>query len=99
MRDLASLTPADFEAALGSPFQVVGADDHVVLVLSLARVVRHPARPSHRHPFSLYWTGPPTPVLRQLAYHLRHLEVGNLEIFRGPTAADVLAATYEAVFG
>jgi uncharacterized protein DUF6916 len=98
MRDLASLTVTDFEAILGSPFQVVDAQGHAVLSLSLVRVIRHPERPGHRQPFSLRWAGPPTPLLAQHTHQLTHPELGDIEIFLGPIAADATAATYEAVF-
>ena len=98
MRDLASLTATAFEAVLGSTFQVVDAQGRAVLSLSLVRVVRHPERPGYRQPFSLHWTGPPTPILSPHAHHLTHPGLGDTEIFLGPIAADASAATYEAVF-
>jgi hypothetical protein len=98
VRDLASLTAAEFEGVLGSTFQVMDAQGHAVLSLSLERVVRHPERPGYRQPFSLHWTGPPTPILSQQVRRLTHPELGDIEIFLGPIAADTSAATYEAVF-
>jgi hypothetical protein len=98
MRDLASLTASEFEAALGSVFEVVEGDGRVVLSLSLIQVVRRPQRPGQRQPFSLYWSGEPTPILRPLIHHLTHPQLGDMEIFLGPTATDGPTVTYEAVF-
>ncbi len=98
MRDLASLTAANFEAVLDSTFQVVDTQGSAVLSFSLVQVVRLPERPGYRPPFSLRWSGPPTPILAQGIHHLTHPELGELEIFLGPIAADASAATYEAIF-
>ncbi len=98
MRDLASLTATDFETALGSPFSVVDAHGHATLSLTLVQVLRHPERPGYRQPFSLRWTGPPTPILSQHAHRLAHPAFGDIEIFMGPLSADSSATTYEAIF-
>ena len=98
MRNLASLTAADFEAVLDSTFQVVDTQGSAVLSLSLVRVVRLPERPGYRPPFSLRWTGPAAPILAQGIHHLTHPELGDLEIVLGPIAADASTATYEAIF-
>jgi hypothetical protein len=100
VRDLSSLTASEFEAALGSVFEVVDADRRVVLSLSLVEVVRRPEQAGQRQqPFSLYWTGAPTPILPPLIHHLTHPKMGEMEIFLGPIAAAGPAVTYEAVFG
>ena len=98
MRDLATLTAADFEAVVDSGFQALDTQGTAVLSLNLVQVVRYPERPGYRQPFSLRWAGPATPILAQGTYHLSHPEFGDAEIFLGPIAADASAATYEAVF-
>jgi hypothetical protein len=93
------LTAPEFEAALGSTFQVVDEDSRVMVSLSLVHVVRRPEQPGRRQPFSLYWSGEATTVLRPLIHHLVHPELGDMEIFLGPIATDGPGVTYEAVFG
>jgi hypothetical protein len=99
MRDVASLTPSDFEAAVGSTFEVIDSAGQVVVALSLAHVVRRPGRPGQRQAFSVYWTGPSAPILGQFTHRLAHPEIGDVEIFLGPIANDGPGVTYEAVFG
>jgi hypothetical protein len=97
VRDLASLTAADFDAAAGSVFELVGRES-VLLELRLTEVVRLRERPGHRQPFSLLFRGPLSPVAEQDTHRLVHAELGELEIFLGPIAADADGVTYEAVF-
>jgi hypothetical protein len=97
MRDLAELTAADFEAVEGSIFEVAdpGWDP---LAIRLAQVVLLAERPGHRHPFSLRFQGPHTPVLPQAMHRVQHSDMGGLEIFMGPIASGSAGITYEAVF-
>jgi hypothetical protein len=97
MRDLASLTAGDFEPLVDSAFQVNDARGRQVS-LRLACVTRLPERHGYRPPFSLHWIGPPTPILSQQIHHLTHPDIGDLDIFLTPIAADASGATYEAVF-
>jgi hypothetical protein len=99
VRHAGSLTAAEFEAALGSSFDVLDTDGRVILSLSLVEIVRRPERSGQREPFSTYWTGPETPILRHITHHLAHPELGEIEVFLGPVATDGPAVTYEAVFG
>jgi hypothetical protein len=50
--------------------------------------------PGGRVPFSLEFQGGPNPPLPQRIYRVEHDELGSLEIFLVPIAAD----RYEAVF-
>jgi ribosomal protein S18 acetylase RimI-like enzyme len=96
-RDLATLTAADFEAVAGSDFTVVEpGPDQPRLVLS--RVVVLPERPGYRRPFSLRFRGPATSAPTQGIRRLAHDEMGELEIFLVPIAADADSTTYQAVF-
>jgi hypothetical protein len=97
VRDLASLTAAEFEAALGSAFEIVatGSDP---LEIRLTNVVRLPERPGYRQPFCLQFHGPPSPVLEQVVHRAVHAEMGELDIFLGPVASHPDGTTYEAVF-
>lgn len=99
MSDLTALTAADFEAVAGSDF-TVAASVPGRPALRLARVV-HLAEPppGHRQPFSLRFRGPAAPALEQGIHRLVHADMGELEIFLVPIAADQDSRTYEAVFG
>ena len=98
MRDLATLTAAEFAGAIGSTFKVVDPDGRVMLSLTLFKVVPGPERAGQRQSFSLYWNGPATPILTSFTHHLTHPGLGDMEIFLGPVATDGPGLTYEAVF-
>jgi hypothetical protein len=98
MRDVATLTAAEFAGALGSAFEVLDPDGRVMLSLTLVQVVPGPERPGQRQPFSLYWTGLAAPILPSFTHHLTHPGLGDMEIFLGPVATDGPGLTYEAVF-
>jgi hypothetical protein len=97
VRDLASLTPADFQPAVGTVFEVHygGA---APLPIRLTEVVAFGERPGHRQPFALRFEGPDSPVLAQVTHRLAHPELGELELFLGPVQSGSDAITYEAVF-
>jgi len=99
MPDPAALTAADFEAVADSEFTVAGAAP-AALTIRLAQVVPlGEGPPGLRKPFSLRFRGPAAPALEQRIHHLVHAEMGELEIFLVPIAADSDSMTYEAVFG
>ena len=97
MRDLATLTASDFEAVLGTDFAVAGPGPDR-LVICIARVTLLPERPGHRQPFSLRFRGPAAPPLAQGIHRLAHADLGELDIFLVPIAADAESMTYQAVF-
>ncbi len=98
MRDLATLTAADFEAVAGSEF-MVDEPGPAQSRLVLSRVVLLAERPGHRRPFSLRFRGPATAAPAQGIRRLAHGELGELEIFLVPIGADAESTTYQAVFG
>jgi hypothetical protein len=97
MRDLASLTAADFEQALDSDFQTVDGHGNPV-ALRLTEVIPLPQRPGHRRPFSLRFRGPLSSTLEQVTHRFVHAGLGELDLFLGPIAADSDGIVYEAVF-
>jgi hypothetical protein len=97
VRDLATLTAADFEAAIGSDF-TVSEPEQDLPGITLDRVILLPEGPGHRRPFALRFRGPATPAPAQGIRRLAHDEMGELEIFIVPIAADQDSTTYEAVF-
>jgi hypothetical protein len=99
MRDLASLTAADFEPFSGSDFEVRHpATGQAVLVLRLVEVTAWGPPLEHRQPFRLHFQGPASPVLPQAIHRLSHPEMGELDLFVGPVMAPGPGTTYEAVF-
>lgn len=97
MRDLSSLTAADFEPAVSTVFEIVDGDADPV-ELRLSEVVLLSERPGHRRSFSLRFHGPLSPACEQVTHHIVHPEMGEFELFLGPIAADREHITYEAVF-
>lgn len=89
MSDLDALTVADFEPLIHQRFRLATRFD-----IELAEVSEIPREPGGRAPFSLVFEGGPTPPLPQGIYSVQHDDLGALEIFLVPIAAD----RYEAVF-
>lgn len=97
MRDLSSLTAADFQPAVGTVFEVHhGAAEP--LRIRLIEVVAFGERPGHRQPFALRFEGPESPVLEQVTHRVVHPHVGELELFLGPVQSGSEGVRYEAVF-
>ena len=97
MRDLASVTAADFEAVMGSVFEIVRSDSDPVQII-LDDIVVYRERRGHRQPFALQFRGPKTPTLEHITHRVVHAEMGDFDIFLGPIASDGTGTTYEAVF-
>ena len=94
-----TLVPDDFRA-LDGPLELVFDDAGASVTLQLF-VAAVDALPEHRlreHPFSLVLRGPPTPVLTQAIYALRHPRLGVIELFLVPVGQDSQATRYEALF-
>jgi hypothetical protein len=99
MRDLSTLTAADFEALEGEVFQLSEtAPGGSSVDVRLAEVLCGQERPGHRQPFVLHFLGPNTPVLYQGLHRLSHPGLGELECLIGPVISDAPGITYEAVF-
>jgi hypothetical protein len=93
VRELETLTVDDFAALRGQPFRIASAgappfEAELVEVTEIAR------EPGGRAPFSLVFRGGPDPPLPQRIYRVEHADLGAIEIFLVPIAAD----RYEAVF-
>lgn len=89
MRALETLTADDFAALRGDRFRIASQfEAELVEVTEIAR------EPGGRVPFSLVFRGGPSPPLPQRIYRVEHAELGAIEIFLVPIAAD----RYEAVF-
>jgi hypothetical protein len=93
VRDVETLTSADFAALRGDRFRIA-PDDASAFEAELVEVTEIPREPGGRAPFSLVFQGGPSPPLPQCIYRVEHDELGAIEIFLVPIAAD----RYEAVF-
>jgi hypothetical protein len=93
VRDLATLTVDDFAALRGDRFRIAAGDgaDFDAELVEVSQIQREPGG---RAPFSLVFRGGPDPPLPQRIYRVEHAELGALEIFLVPIAAD----RYQAVF-
>ncbi|HEY2507675.1 MAG TPA: hypothetical protein VGI58_14260 [Streptosporangiaceae bacterium] len=82
------------------PENTAGAAPIGPMTISLGRVVPMATRVSgHRLAFSLRFHGPADPALGQGIHRLAHAQMGELDIFLVPIAADQYSRSYEAVFG
>jgi hypothetical protein len=93
VRDLATLSAADFAALRGDRFVIAG-DDAAPFDAELVEVTEIDREPGGRAPFSLVFRGGPSPPLPQRIYRVEHEQIGAIEIFLVPIAAD----RYEAIF-
>jgi hypothetical protein len=107
--DLAALTFDAARAFEGTTFRVELAD-RTVVPLTLDQVQSYETRPSRRSrttptagtarrdPFSLYFLGPPSPLLPQAIYTLRSDAMTFETLFIVPVDQDGEGTEYEAVF-
>ncbi|HEX4961744.1 MAG TPA: hypothetical protein VF173_12950 [Thermoanaerobaculia bacterium] len=99
---LQDLSPASFEAHLGTSFHIhYGSQEPLEVVLQGVR--RHEPHPGPRaEPFSIYLRspGPGQGVLPQAIYRVEHPALGMLELFLVPIGPDpkLGGMVYEAVF-
>jgi hypothetical protein len=97
---LQELTPASFEAHLGTTFHIHDGGESPIEV-TLQELKRHEVHPGPRpEPFSLYFLGPLRPILPQSIYRMEHEALGTMEIFLVPVGPDPKrqGMQYEAVF-
>lgn len=97
---LQELTPASFEAHLNTPFHVhYGGNAPLEILLSEVRL-NEPHPGPRAQPFSLYFSGPASPILPQRIYKLAHEPMGELDIFLVPVGPHPKKGgmVYEAVF-
>lgn len=97
------LTHEDFADRVGETFDLaLGDGDAVALTLQQAVVSSLDGGPgpdgTARRQFSLVFTGPSTPLLRQATWRLTHRELGTFETFLVPLGPAGEAMRYEAVY-
>jgi hypothetical protein len=90
---LEDLTVDQFRPLLHDSFRIA-PDGAPAFEVELVEVTEIPREPGGRTPFSLVFQGGPDPPLPQGIYRVEHDELGELDIFLVPIAAD----RYEAVF-
>ena len=93
MRDLGTLTVADFEPLRGDRFRV-SSDGATPFESELIEITELERALGGRAPFSLVFRGGPRRSLEQRIYRVEHDNLGALEIFLVPIAAD----RYQAIF-
>lgn len=95
---LQDLTPASFEAHLGTPFRIhYGGEAPLEVVLY--EVVPHERHAGPREqPFTVRFRGPRQWLLPQRIYKLEHDRMGTMDIFLVPIGPDETGMRYEAVF-
>ena len=97
---LEQLTIESFEPHVGSSFWVEypnGAKVELRLVRA-AKVMESEAAKLDRHPFSLFFAGPRSYLIRQQICHITHPDMGALDIFIVPVGQTAETYEYEAVF-
>ena len=95
---LQDLTPASFEAHLGTPFRIHYGGESLLEAV-LYEVKRHEQHPGPRtEPFSVHFRSALRPSLPQSIYRMEHDAMGTMEIFLVPIGPDAQGMRYEAVF-
>lgn len=95
---LASWTVETFTPLVGEAFALeVEPGSKVEVRLAEATGRELPGAP--RAPFSLVFTGPAEPMLRQGSRRLEHPSLGAFDLFLVPIGRDERGVHYEAVFG
>lgn len=97
MRDLESLTAADFSSCRQDPFRI-RATPAEPFEVELIEVSEGAARSPQRSSFSLVFRGGPSPPLPQRIYRVEHESLGALDLFLVPLGPDAVGERYEAVF-
>jgi hypothetical protein len=104
--NLADLTIDIAKTLEGTTFTVTLSDGRTLpmkldAALSYERKQRRPARgapPVKREPFTLFFLGPPDPILEQSMYTFRGERESFENLFIVPIGRDAEATEYEAVF-
>jgi hypothetical protein len=104
---LETFTHETFSPHLGEPFRLAldGGGDLELTLIETTDLSRDGAtgsqaqgNPAPRAPFSIVFRGPPTPIVPQRIYSLRHDRLGAFELFLVPIRPDTVGMRYEAVF-
>ena len=97
---LEKLTAESFEPHVGTSFWAEfpnGAKVELRL-LRASKVMESEAARLPRHPFSLFFSGPRSFLMKQHIYRLTHESLEPMEIFLVPVGDDANGYLYEAVF-
>ncbi len=97
---LESLTIDSFTPHVGTSFwaEFPNGSKVELRLLRAARVMESEAARLPRHPFSLFFLGPKSHLLRQHIYRLTHPSFEALDIFLVPVGEEGEGYLYEAVF-
>ncbi len=97
---LEHITVESFEPLVGTSFWVEFPNDARVelRLVRAAKVMESEAARLERHPFSLFFVGPGSFLLKQHTYRLTHEQIEPLEMFLVPVGKDTETYQYEAVF-
>jgi hypothetical protein len=87
VRDLESLTVDDFAPLLHERFRIEPGEQ-APFEVELVEVSEIPREPGGRAPFSVVFQGGPSPPLPQSINRVEHDDLGAIEIFLVPIAAD-----------
>jgi hypothetical protein len=97
MRDLESLTAADFSSCKQDPFRIraTPAEPFEAELIEVSEAV---SGSPQRSAFSLVFRGGPSPPLPQRIYRVEHESLGALDLFLVPLGPDEVGQRYEVVF-
>jgi hypothetical protein len=97
---LDQLTAETFEPHVGTSFWVEFPNDAKVelRLTRAAKVMESEAARLERHPFSLFFEGPKSFLLKQHTYHVAHEKLGAMDVFLVPVGQTAETYQYEAVF-
>ena len=94
-----NLTEQEFSKHVGSQFEASLGERNVILrLVEVKAYMPEATEEKGLERFSIFFEGPPDFMLPQQTYHLRHAQIGELEIFLGAISGDANGFRYEAVF-
>ena len=97
---LDQLTLETFEPLVDTTFWAVFPNGSKVelRLIRAAKVMESEAARLARHPFSLFFIGPKSYLLKQQIYRIAHETLGEIELFLVPVGVEGDTYLYEAVF-
>ena len=91
------LSKDQFTQHLKSTFRISSESSPTVLDVQLTEVCEGRSTESFEQ-FSMLFTGPTEPLLKQATYRLEHPAMGSFDLFIVPISSDEGGTVYEAVF-
>jgi len=95
MRDVGSLTAADFQGALDTPFEIRPLEGTAAPIAARLAEVKVMRAPRDCEQFSVLFIGPVAPAHAQGTYRFVHAALGEMDLFMVPLGPGRTGMQYE----